>query len=189
MKEIDYNRLRELISRFDQCLTSNAEEQEIYAAYASGQTLPPELEALREMFSWYGSMGQQPSQQPEIQEQQPAVINVSTDRPRWMWLRIASYAAMICVLFAVGYIYVNRNGSTDFLESGYVIRHGVKYTDMAQVRQAMSEMTALVDASQAEMTEALEEVAEQSPREIVSSYIDMSDPAHKAVLDRIFPEE
>ena len=116
MEEI---RIRQLIERFLDGKTTNAEEQMLYD-YFAGDDIAPEFAKYREMFQWYSDG------MPEIK---------SKERIRPIW-RIIALAASVLLLVGIGiciYRYQQQRQEYALYEGSYIIRNGVKITEISKI--------------------------------------------------------
>ena len=130
MEEI---RIRQLIERFLDGATTNAEEQMLYD-YFAGEDIAPELMQYRDMFRWY-SAGM-----PEMKAKQR----------RMPLRRILALAASVLLLVGIGFgihRYQQQQAEYALYEGSYIIRNGVKTTDISKIlpelkatEQSVSEM-------------------------------------------------
>lgn len=116
---MEEKRIRQLIDRFLDGETTNAEEQTLYD-YFTGENIAPELTQYREMFRWY-SAGM-----PEIKaKKSPMQIR-----------KILTLAASVLLLVGIGfgiYRYQKQQQEYELYEGSYIIRNGVKMTDIKQI--------------------------------------------------------
>ncbi|MCM1164359.1 MAG: hypothetical protein NC339_08955 [Muribaculaceae bacterium] len=128
---INKDNYKEYIDRFLSAETTLAEETEMYAWF-SGSDLPPEAEKWREMFGWYDSL--QPRELPAAKPRSKRLTRV---------LRWCSAAASVAVLVVLGVIAARSAMHTDInpeylaYEGSYIVRDGVKITDLSIVVPAI----------------------------------------------------
>ena len=111
----DEQEIRQLIKRFIDGATSNAEEQTLYD-YFRGD-VADDLKVYQEMFQWYAD---------GMPEQR---------RSHRMWKRLAVAAALVGVL-AGGVAYYEQQRMDDLLlryEGSYIVRNGEKITDLKRI--------------------------------------------------------
>jgi hypothetical protein len=121
--------IEQLITRFFGGETTNAEEQELYDFFASGD-VPGSLEEYREMFAWFreGLGGEA--------QQAPAVIPLRPGRRyRLAWAALAAGVAGAAILL----LKPTAGGEQQTHVENYIIRGGVKITDPAIVLPALEE--------------------------------------------------
>lgn len=165
--------LSQQIDRFMAGETSVAEEQALFAAFAPGRGVPPELEMWREQMQWYASLA-------------PAAP--ARRRPRAVrfaaWATAAASVAML-VTVAAGYIRQVHALPDDYVAyaGSYVIRNGVKTTDLAAILPEIKRVEHIVSRQQSEAAKAVEA---GSARAVVDyDGIDMDDPEVRRVIERV----
>lgn len=116
MEEI---RIQQLIELFLDGKTTNAEEQMLYD-YFAGDDIEPEFAKYREMFQWYSDG------MPEIK-----------GKERTMPIRrIIALAASVLLLVGIGigiYRYQQQQQEYALYEGSYIIRNGVKITEISKI--------------------------------------------------------
>ena len=111
--------IRQLIERFLEGATTNAEEQILYD-YFNGKDVADSLRPYREMFQWYAAG------MPE-QKAKPS------KRPYAKWLAIAA-SMLFLVGIGFGYRYYQEQQELYAIyEGSYIIRDGIKNTDIRQI--------------------------------------------------------
>lgn len=116
MEEI---KIQQLVNRFLDGATTNAEEQTLYD-YFTGENIAPELMQYRDMFRWY-SAGM-----PEMKAKQR----------RMSLRRILALAASVLLLVGIGFgvhRYQKLQEEYALYEGSYIIRNGVKTTDISKI--------------------------------------------------------
>lgn len=187
MNNIDNSNIRHYIDRFLAGETSCAEEKMIYDFFRRGQ-LADDLEKYREMFLWYDSLA------PEaVGEAEPAPEAATTRRraPKvrllrlrpWQWIGVA---AMLTVLFAIGFIFHSPSTSIpeEYLayEGSYIIRDGKKITDLRVVVPEILRTEQLVDERLSALDASIE-AADMAFDHAVSNAYNLSDPDVKEIID------
>lgn len=110
---------QQLIERFLEGATTNAEEQMLYE-YFNGKNIAKGLEAYQEMFRWYADG--MPEQKTKLHKKTYA-----------KWLAIA---ASLLLLIGIGFGYRYYQGQQELYaiyEGSYIVRDGVKNTDIKQI--------------------------------------------------------
>ena len=130
MEEI---RIRQLINRFLDGATTNAEEQTLYD-YFAGEDIAPELMQYRDMFRWYSA----------------GMPERNAKQRRMPLRRILALAASVLLLVGIGFgihRYQKQQEEYALYEGSYIIRDGVKITDISKIlpelkatEQSVSEM-------------------------------------------------
>lgn len=174
MKKIDDKDLERLLERFMDGETSNAEEQLIYERFRSGD-IPECCRQYAPMMVWLADKTQSDEETPAV----PPFKRFATVK---LWLSIAA-AVMVVATLAIGLFmrptrtlpdedYITYAGS-------YVIKNGVKYTDLDEIMPELLEAEQLVEQQQ------------HTAADIISSLegvINTSDPAVRAALESAFSE-
>lgn len=148
----DKRYIQQLVQRFLDGETTLAEEQELYARFASGN-VPHSLRRYTEMFAWYaGGMDETKLPAMPARRRAPAL--------RWM-VRVAA-AAGICAFFAVGAAgilkYQERKDLYARYEGSFIVRDGKKITDIAKILPELQQ----VERETREEEEALRRQIEQA---------------------------
>ena len=116
MEEI---RIRQLINRFIDGATTNAEEQMLYD-YFAGEDIAPELMQYRDMFRWYSA----------------GMPEMNVKQRRMPLRRILALAASVLLLVGIGFgihRYQQQQAEYALYEGSYIIRDGVKITDISKI--------------------------------------------------------
>lgn len=173
MNKIEFltpERADELIERFFDGLTTNAEEQSLYA-YFCRSSLPQRHEDLREMFCYFRKGVQHEKE--ELLSALPAPSDTvgSVTRPRFRWLRVAAVAVVLlvgvsAVLLEVGQpehlqpastAHAGEDAVPEVEASGwtaYCVVNGVEVTDPALMKQYSDEALQEADALLAQVDNA-----------------------------------
>lgn len=175
---INDNNYAEWVDRFLDAGTTLEEERELYI-YFSRPDLPPEAEKYRPMFSWYSSLpcAGSTSAGTDSRAQRPSRMRILPLKA-WQW---ASVAAMIVVLFAIGF---NMRSSADHAESyyseGYILRDGQRITDidmvLSEIERAEMEMNTRLAAFGAGDASDEFEAFDRRADELMTAAFDMSNP-------------
>lgn len=110
--------IQQLTERFLEGATSNAEEQTLYE-YFAGEEVAESLKPYREMFRWYAAG-------------MPQNRTESRETPR----RLLAAAASLLLLVGIGFgyrYYQEQQELYAIYEGSYIIRNGVKNTDIKQI--------------------------------------------------------
>lgn len=180
---INDNNYAEWVDRFLDAGTTVEQERALYA-YFSRPDLPPGAEKYRPMFSWYSSLPATAS---------PAETSAPASSPRlrilplkaWQW---ASVAALVAVLFTVGFNMRSSRDTTDpYYSEGYILRDGQRITDMdlvlSEIERAESEMNtrlAVFGAGDSDEFEAFDRRAD----ELMTAAFDMDNPDVRDLVTR-----
>lgn len=172
MKHTDDIQLRSLLERFMDGATSNAEEQLIYERFRSGD-VPTDLEEYRPMVMWL---------QGGMRDEHQAKLRVRRFRRYAVPVAIAASVAIVLGI-AINFIMRPSSNLTeeDYITyaGSYVIKNGVKNTDLDEILPELLEAELLVEQQQ------------MTADKIISSMedvIDTSDPAVRAALESAFSE-
>lgn len=121
---MDEKRIQQLIGRFLEGRTSNAEEQLLYD-YFSEENVAPELAQYREMFRWYAAG------MPECKAKSIVLPHLTKTTRRWL-----AVAASLLLLIGIGFgyhSYQKQQSEYAIYEGSYIIRDGKKITDLRQI--------------------------------------------------------
>ncbi len=144
----EHNHIYDLVDKFLEGRTSNAEERELYAWFRENE-VPAEWQELKAMFEWYeagmpeinnvhsGQLSDQPT---------PVTQHTATSRPRRrvrMWLSGAAItaAASIAALFWL----TPTTPTIDIYEGSYIIEAGVMCDNSESIRQDIEELLMRAD--------------------------------------------
>jgi hypothetical protein len=148
---MDKNRhMEELVERFLDGRTTNAEERELYNFFAGGE-VPAHLEPYRKMFVWYdgGLAGEE------------AVLPMAVPRPRRRFVKAAA-AAATAMAAMISVVMLHEPAAAETYIERYMIRDGVVITDPEIVAAEMKTMRTTFDEqmrNSARMDCALDEMA------------------------------
>jgi hypothetical protein len=113
---INEQEIQQLIERFLEGETSNAEEQTLYD-YFSGENVAENLESYREMFQWYAA----------------GMPEKKTNPAKRSYIRWFAIAASLLLLVGIGFgvqQYQKQQEQYAIYEGSYIIRDGKKITDI-----------------------------------------------------------
>lgn len=144
----EHKQIYDLIEKFLEGRTSNAEERELYAWFRENE-VPAEWQELKAMFEWYeagmpeinnahsGQLSEQPT---------PDTQHTATSRPRRgvrMWFTGAAItaAASIAALLWL----TPTTPAIDIYEGSYIIEAGVMCDNSESIRQDIEELLARAD--------------------------------------------
>ena len=120
--------IESLIARFFEGETSNAEERELYDFF-TGEDIPEELMRYKPLFGYFDT-----GLEEELKTGQEPVQVVKFRRNRG-WLLAAGVAAVLLVGVLVRPLFhASVDGDLERYEGSYVIRNGVKITDLDEIR-------------------------------------------------------
>lgn len=127
--------IQQLTERFLEGATSNAEEQTLYD-YFAGEEVAESLKPYREMFRWYAAgMPQNRTESLQAVNSDFSACKVPLYRrktPR----RLLASAASLLLLIGIGFgyrYYQEQQELYAIYEGSYIIRNGVKNTDIKQI--------------------------------------------------------
>lgn len=138
----------DLVDKFLEGRTSNAEERELYAWFRENE-VPAEWQELKAMFEWYeagmpeinNAHSDQPSEQPT-----PVTQHTATSRPRRrvrMWLTGAAITAAASI---AALLWLTPTTPTiDIYEGSYIIEAGVMCDNSESIRQDIEELLMRAD--------------------------------------------
>lgn len=172
--------MKELIDKFMAGETTVAEEKRLFEAFAPGRDVDPELEPFRPMMQWYGGLNRQ--------------VDTIVVRPRRRLPRIAAWtgvAAAVAMLVTVGAGYfADRSQLPDdwqeYTSGCYVIRNGIKYTDLATIMPDMKRAELLASNN---MRRADDEIRSSMEMSVLPDVIDMTDPEVCKVINKVLSDD
>ena len=118
MDKIKY--VEELLERFFEGQTSNTEEQSLYDFFA-GNDVPEHLVRYKQVFCYFETVIKE-----ELIEEKAPVIKLKNRR----WIAWSAVAAVLLVFIITITQYAFDNKPFDSYEGGYIIRNGVRITDL-----------------------------------------------------------
>ena len=141
----EHKHIYDLVEKFLEGRTSNAEERELYAWFRENE-VPAEWQELKAMFEWYeagmpeinnahsGQLSEQPT---------PVTQHTATSRPRRrvrMWLTGAAITAAASI---AALLWLTPTPPTiDIYEGSYIIEAGVMCDNSESIRQDIEELLA-----------------------------------------------
>lgn len=141
----EHKQIYDLVEKFLEGRTSNAEERELYAWFRENE-VPAEWQELKAMFEWYeagmpeinnahsGQLSEQPT---------PVTQHTATSRPRRrvrMWLTGAAITAAASI---AALLWLTPTTPTiDIYEGSYIIEAGVMCDNSESIRQDIEELLA-----------------------------------------------
>ena len=144
----EHKHIYDLVEKFLEGRTSNAEERELYAWFRENE-VPAEWQELKAMFEWYeagmpeinnahsGQLSEQPT---------PVTQHTATSRPRRrvrMWLTGAAITAAASI---AALLWLTPTPPTiDIYEGSYIIEAGVMSDNSESIRQDIEELLARAD--------------------------------------------
>lgn len=136
--------VRELVGRFLDGATNDAEEQQIYGFFAAAPvgSLEPDLEQLRPMFGWYATLSE---------NARPAAQPTWWSRSRKRFMAVAGVAAAVAVMVAVGVgLFSKKSAPVDPLyasyEGSYIVRNGVRTNDLSLIYATVAAAELMADS-------------------------------------------
>ncbi|GHT26414.1 hypothetical protein FACS189432_00780 [Bacteroidia bacterium] len=149
----DYKQIEDLIARFFDGLSSNAEERELYAFF-SQEEIPAHLQSYQPVFTYFETGINEEVNQPKVV--QPVKIQTN-QKKTLLWISIA---ASLLVFISIRLLYMSGTPDFDPYEGSYIIRNGVKITDPKIVRPEIEKTLQTAMLQEAEYEELLEEINE-----------------------------
>ena len=144
----EHKHIYDLVEKFLEGRTSNAEERELYAWFRENE-VPAEWQELKAMFEWYeagmpeinnahsGQLSEQPT---------PITQHTATSRPRRrvrMWLTGAAISAAASI---AALLWLTPTPPTiDIYEGSYIIEAGVMCDNSESIRQDIEELLMRAD--------------------------------------------
>ena len=144
----EHKHIYDLVDKFLEGRTSNAEERELYAWFRENE-VPAEWQELKAMFEWYeagmpeinnahsGQLSEQPT---------PVTQHTATSRPRRrvrMWLTGAAITAAASI---AALLWLTPTTPTiDIYEGSYIIEAGVMCDNSESIRQDIEELLMRAD--------------------------------------------
>ncbi len=144
----EHKHIYDLVEKFLEGRTSNAEERELYAWFRENE-VPAEWQELKAMFEWYeeGMPENNNAHSGQLSEQPtPVTQHTATSRPRRrvrMWLTGASITAAASI---AALLWLTPTTPTiDIYEGSYIIEAGVMCDNSESIRQDIEELLMRAD--------------------------------------------
>ena len=144
----EHKHIYDLVEKFLEGRTSNAEERELYAWFRENE-VPAEWQELKAMFEWYeaGMPEINNAHSGQLSEQPPPITkHPATSRPRRrvrMWLTGAAITAAASI---AALLWLTPTPPTiDIYEGSYIIEAGVMCDNSESIRQDIEELLMRAD--------------------------------------------
>jgi hypothetical protein len=170
-------RIEELLNRFFLFYTSNEEEQQLYLFFRQ-EEIPEELVGYRPVFRYFESGL---AEEPESEVQHPAVRPLHASNRRKLWIMWGSIAASFLIILSSALFFF---GNTDPYEGSYIVRNGVRITDLNLIRpdlEAAIQKSYLLEQEADRLIERLSEFDDSQEVEILQRLQDYN----QQLLDNI----
>jgi hypothetical protein len=137
----EHKHIYDLVEKFLEGRTSNAEERELYAWFRENE-VPAEWQELKAMFEWY--------EEGMPEREAPVAAIVPTPTKRHLWLRwgtacgIAASVAIIIMLFSPNNEALHT--SNNIYEGSYIVEQGIRYSDIEHIEDDIEELLERADA-------------------------------------------
>ena len=154
----DYKHIEQLVEKFLDGSTTNAEERLLYG-YFAGSRVDRRLEKYRAMFLWYAGGMAAPLPEPK------AGRTGRTAAP-WAWAKVAVGAAASVLLLAGVALGYHRHQQAERLyatyEGSFIVRDGKKITDLESIMPELKR----IERNAAAMASRSKDIGKMSPKEI-----------------------
>lgn len=134
MKHIDD--IKQLVERFLEGRTTNAEEHELYEWFATAD-VPEEWSDLKAMFAWYAAGMPEESAAPARRKLRPASV---------LWLGWAAGVAAVVAIAVLIFREDEPRRPIDIYEGSFIIAEGVRYDEPAYIEQEIEALLLRADA-------------------------------------------
>ncbi|MBP3548493.1 MAG: hypothetical protein J6J64_07445 [Alistipes sp.] len=134
MKHIDD--IKQLVERFLEGRTTNAEEHELYEWFATAD-VPEEWSDLKAMFAWYAAGMPEESAAPARRKLRPA---------RELWVGWAAGVAAVVAIAVLIFREDEPRRPIDIYEGSFIIAEGVRYDEPAYIEQEIEALLLRADA-------------------------------------------
>lgn len=192
--EQKYAPIETLIERFFEGTTSHEEERELYDFFLdAGDELPEHLQEYRGVFGWFdtGMAGEVAEKEPVYEL--PGVESKGVEgykglkdawnqaderklgkegaerRSRKVWMRWASVAASLVLAITVYSLYTMEKRRFDPLAGSYIIRNGVKITDMDEIRPELESTIQIALQQEARAQRLFDQLRDPATDEFLSA--------------------
>lgn len=162
----DFKHIEDLLERFFEGQTTNAEERELYRFFGSPE-VPEYLMSYKPVFGYFESgLAEETATSEEKQEA------VKLFRPQKIFLTWAlSAAAVVIVLLLISPLFTSQNKVEDPLKGSYIVRNGERIDNLDLIRPEL-ELTIQIALLQQERADRLLEVSGDSPYEMIRQEIE-----------------
>ena len=134
MKHIDD--IKQLVERFLEGRTTNAEEHELYEWFASAD-VPEEWSDLKAMFAWYAA---------GMPEKSAAPTRRKLRRASVLWMGWAAGVAAVVAIAVLIFREDEQRRPIDIYEGSFIIAEGVRYDEPAYSEQEIEALLLRADA-------------------------------------------
>ncbi len=125
----EYKKIDELIERFFEGMTSNEEEKELYGFFAQ-DTIPEHLQKYKPVFDYFDKGIVEDT---KAEDREKILVNIPKKKKSGLFI-IAGVAASVLILLSVYFLFGRSTKQFDPYEGSYIVRNGVRITDMEQIR-------------------------------------------------------
>jgi len=173
-----------LLERFFEGQTSNEEERQLYLFFKQDD-VPEELVRMKPVFSYFesgldGDISHTDGKTPNI-----AVIQTVKKRYRMMWGSVA--ASLLIILGATFFFFKgSRSNAIDPYEGSYIIRNGVRISDLNVIRPELEATMQEVMRQHAAMEQMLAHLTEIENME--TRIMQQIEEQHRQITDHIQDE-
>jgi hypothetical protein len=150
----EYNHVSSLLERFFDGSTTKAEEQTLCLLFSEREDIPEEWAPYRAVFAYFDK---------GITEECLPAPKVWLPQRRRRLKRIAVVAASVALLLAGGGLYLHRETPFDPYEGSYIIRNGVRITDLDLIRPELEATLQRVMEEQAEVERLIASANDPDP--------------------------
>lgn len=180
----EYNKIEELIERFFDGYTSNEEERELYSFFSQNE-IPKHLQKYKQVFEYFEE-GILDETQPKSKIEDPVLQNIPAKKQKRSLYTIAGIAASILIALSVYTILENKSEKFDPYEGSYIVRNGVRITDMNVIRPELEKTYQEVIYQQEKGKRTIDDAINQSQNYDVEKYIKEQ---YNDLLDQITDDE
>lgn len=159
------HKIEDLIERFFQGITSNEEEKELYKFF-SQENIPAHLTKYKPVFEYFNEgIIEDAEEKDDVRKLH--VENIFDKKRKKIVYTIYGIAAAVMCLLSIHFILDNNTHEFEPFEGSYIVRNGVRITDMDIIRH--------------ELEQTYQEVMQQQKEE--KSNIENSDNANRLYYD------
>ena len=162
-----------LLERFFEGQTSNEEEQQLYLFFKQ-KDMPEELVRLKPVIDYFENGLANECENPTLNAPLPivncplSIVNSpsahSTKKKQWiLW---SSIAASFLIILCTTFFFLNKTDSFDPLEGSYIIRNGVRITDLDLIRPELEATLQSILQQQEEWEQMYAQIAEMESLDI-----------------------
>jgi len=178
MMKKKHERVKVLLDLFFEGQTSKKEEQELYRFFMQ-EHIPKELIKYQTVIQYFNQ-----GIQDEVETSVPDITPQLNCSVRKQWMVWSSVAASFLILLCSSLLFLNKEKSGDPFEGSYIIRNGVRYTDLRQIRPELEAAVQNAMMQQQEIEQLIEQMT-QPDHQVVTHVLLKTNEHYQQILNHI----